>query len=124
MLNYSPMKLFSTIIIFLTSFCVFSQKQKSSADIQYVQIESTIEVVNTIKAEKANNSVQLTPKNFQFIIQNNIKPLITEDILNFVEQNRTLDTDITIDYSEKIKVFIPSTKTIQSPNYLELPLYK
>lgn len=117
------MKLTVTTVFLFMFLSVFSQGGKECSGVTYIQEENSINNTTLISAQKIDK-VKDVEYNFQFILQNNIKPLLTEEILVFVEENRALDSDVTIDYSDKVKLFIPSIKSIQSPSYLELPLYK
>lgn len=118
------MKYIFTLVAFQATFFMFAQAQKECIGTLTVQQETQAISKNEIAQ---NSVVTLTPQfqgNFQFIRQNNIKPLVTKDLLIFVEENRSIDTDLTVDYSEKIKLFIPSKKSINASGYKELPIYQ
>lgn len=102
---------------------IFAQSQKECSGVVYAQQINSNEVNEKISAKKVASKNEIET-NFQFILIDNIKPLITEDILFFVEENRTQDTDLIIDYSDKIKLFIPSINSLQSSKFEDLPLYK
>ena len=109
--------------MFFISFSMFAQSQKECSGVVYAQQINSNEIKNTISAQRVEVK-QEVKTNFQFILKNNVKPLITDDILFFVEENRSEDTDLIIDYSEKITLFIPSIKSLQSSSFEDLPLYK
>lgn len=117
------MKLYTTVIMFFVPFCMLAQSQKECSGVVYAQQINSNEIKNTISAQRVEVK-QEVKTNFQFILKDNIKPLITRDILSFVEENRSENTDLTIDYSDKITLFIPSIKTLQSSQFEDLPLYK
>lgn len=121
--KYNYMKLYTTVIMFFISCSMFAQSQKECAGVEYAQQINSNEIKNTISAQRVEVK-QEVKTNFQFILKNDIKPLITDDILFFVEENRSEDTDLIIDYSEKITLFIPSIKSLQSSSFEDLPVYK
>lgn len=118
------MKYFLTLVALQVTFFMFAQAQKECIGTVTVQQETQAISKNEIAQMSV---VSLTPQfqgNFQFIIQEDKKPLLTNDVMLFVENNRALDEDLIVDFSDRIKLFIPSKKIISSSDFKELPLYK
>lgn len=61
---------------------------------------------------------------FQIVKETNERVLITEEMLDLVEANRTVSEDVLIEYKEGLDLFIPSKATISSPSFVKLPLEK
>lgn len=122
------MKTYLTISAIFVACSSFSQVKNRNAE-QPIAIQTQSESAPQ-KIEKAenlqNSSIRETEyKDFQFILNSDgLKPLITPEILDFVQSNRSETEDKTLDFSDNIKVFIPSEQTLKSSNYQTLPLYK
>jgi hypothetical protein len=61
---------------------------------------------------------------FQFDNLNGIKPLINREILDFVNQNRLENEDLTIKFSDNVLIYIPSKSKISSKEFELLKPYR
>jgi hypothetical protein len=122
------MKTYLAATVAMLSLVGYSQER-------FPYIEEPIEISSPSKANentlmKSERSNDLSIKNiefedFQFVLDaNGIRPVVTKEIILFVESNRSVTEDVTLQYSQDIRVFIPSKQTLNSPNYQKLPMYR
>lgn len=116
-------------VLILTGLFVFFNLQVASAQ-RLKNSNSVVEAeqINVLGTKESAEKIQKKETisfdgTYQFVMVDDIKPLLTKDIISFVDQNRSNSEDLTLDYSENIKIFIPSINSINSENFEVLDLY-
>lgn len=87
----------------------------------YTQSESK----NTIEEKTLQENWKKAKGTFQFqVINSRLQPQIHISILETIQANRKLNEDVYLPYKDNIRIYIPSTKEIESVEFEKLELIK
>ena len=117
---------FLTAVVLFLAVLSFGQKSNTKYVIEPIMAEEINTGSSAQKVVRNENKVFKLEFDgtFQFILFDNRKPLLSNDVLSFVEDNRQEDEDIILLYAENIKIYIPSQSVISSTEFTPLSLYK
>jgi hypothetical protein len=93
---------------------LFSQKTKESnlSEIKVETSRTTLDKKNNFIHLQGTYQIQYTKKDVSLVL--------TEGILNKIQTLRKDDEDFYYEYSEEIRIYIPSVNTINHPNFKAL----
>jgi hypothetical protein len=121
-MNYNSLILV-TLFTLTMSNKLFSQKENQDLnEISQKAINSEQLMENTKKVSVKDYTHLIGTYQIQYV-KENIALLLDDAILEQIEKLRKTNEDVYLDYSDGIKIYIPSRNKIQSPNFIALKSY-